>query len=1086
MQLRSPIFTLIAAAALGLGVAATPAAAQQTGMLSGSVQDATTARSLEAARVNILALNMGTLTNQQGRFQLANVPAGTHELRVEYLGYETVTEEVVVRPGETTTVSIDLTHVRIALSEIVVTGTAARTMQSKLPFDVATLSVQDLPVPSTTAAGLLQGKVAGVTVTSGTGRPGSAPSILLRGATSINASGRSQDPLYIVDGVIMGSSMVDIGALDVKNIEVVKGAAAASLYGSRAANGVIQITTKDGGELPEGTVSYTARTEFGQSNLNGEFNLPRHHQYRVNEEGAIVNADGSTCIEFTQCSSPQLAGNAVWRGDGESASDWNTVMSNPWPGTTYNQVDRFFTGGDFMENYLAVSGRSGDTNFHTSYNRTASEGVIIGQVGFERHAVRLNVDQQLRSDVQVSANAFYSRSTQEPEFTGGALFDLTRMRTGVNLVACESDRTKDCLDNPDDLALLVDPTNDESPNPLYELLVREIEETRGRFLGSADINFQPTEWLSLDGNVSYDRLDREQNNLFPKGYRTLRGSSVNEGFLSKFDETREALNANITAGLTFDLTHNIRNTTRLRYLYESQDNHWNSSSGFNFAVAEVPTLGNLQENFSISSSSQPVLSDGYFAITNFDISDRYVIDALVRNDGSSLFGENERRHTYYRLAGAWRLAQEDWFDFDGIDELKLRSSFGTAGGRPNWSAQYETYSVSGGRVRPVNLGNRQLKPEFSREFEAGVDAIVANRFIVNATYARTTTEDQILPVPLPSFSGFGTQWQNAGTLESTSWEAGLEARLVDNPGFSWTARVLYDRTNSTITELSVPPFQGGVGGGGGNLGNVFYYREGEQIGTFYGNHIAQSCADLPTDMSCDGFTVDQNGWLVWVGDGSLADNAWGTASDVQVRGATVDWGTPFLGECTDRVSGERATFCPVGNSMPDYQLSFASTLNWMGLSLYGLLHGERGFDVYNQPAQWATFRDNYGMFDQADVAPEQQKPVGYWKNGYYFNVGGLSPSNAFVEDGSYWKIREISATYRLTADQMRSIPGLNSMRSLALTLTGRNLFTWTDYQGYDPEVGTGGGTTGSASLARVEGYQYPNFRTFTFGVELIF
>lgn len=1074
--------TAVAVAMLLLGTS--PASAQD-GAVTGTVSDAQTGEPISGAQVFVQGTNLGTLTDQSGAYRLEGVPGGQQTVRVRLIGYAAASRSVQVSAGQATSANFQLQQRAIALDEVVVTGVSGATMQAKVPFSVTQMNADQMPVPSTSATGILQGKVAGVTITSGSGRPGSDPSVLLRGATSLDASGRSQEPLYIVDGAIVQGGMSAIGSLDIKNIEVVKGAAAASMYGSRAQNGVIQITTKDGSAQETNTVSYTVRSEYGQSGIEGSFLLPSRHEWAMNDAGtAFVNSDGSTCQIFAECSSPTVAGNAPWRESGAPAGSWNTIMANEWPGQTYDQVDRFMTDGEYYDVYGSASGNTGNTNFHASYNRTSEEGVMPGQEGFLRENVRLNVNQSLKENLNVAASAFYSASSEEPGFTGGALFDLTRMPAGIDLQGCEDDVTANCMDDPQNLILQPDPTNTESGNPLYQMLVREPLQEDSRFLGSANANYEPLPWFGIQANVSYDRTDVALEDYYPKGYRCIGGCSQEDGVLQKYDSQEEALNASVTGTFDFELTDDISNTTRLRYLYERQNILENNTEGTSFAVADVPTLDNLGNYSNIYSSSQPVRSDGYFLITNFDISDKYIVDLLVRNDGSSLFGEDERRHFYYRGAAAWRVTQEDWFADNGVfDELKLRYSYGTAGGRPSFEAQYETFNVSAGRVAPQTLGNNDLKPELSKEHEAGIDAIVADRFTLGVTYARTVTEDQIMEVPLPSFSGYATQWQNAGELTSNTWEASLQTDIIRGDDLSWSANVIWDRTRTEITGMNRPAFQYGVGGQG--LGTVFYAREGEEIGTFYGSQFARDCGDLPEGTSCDGFTQNEDGFLVWTGGSGLDANNWGQSSDVLVGGTPVSWGTPFQGRCTDRTSGEETTFCPVGNSTPDWSGSFSSTFTWGGLQVYGLLHTEQGFDVYNQPLEWAVFQRTAGIYDSEAGQPlEQQKPLGYYDA--WYGVNGLAPDDEFVEDGSYVKLREVSLRYRFTQDQLSSVPGLNVFNSVALRVSGRNLVTWTDYRGFDPEVGESGGDTGSAAIARVAGYQYPNFRTFQAGLELNF
>jgi hypothetical protein len=796
----------------------------------------------------------------------------------------------------------------------------------------------------------------------------------------------------------------------------------------------------------------------------------------------FITTEGDEC-EWLLCGGrPALAGNASWREAGETPSQWNSVQSGRWPGQTFDQVSRFFESGDFLQNYISAEGRAGATNFHVSVSNLQEDGIMPGnRPGYDRTNLRVNVDQSMNERINVQASAFYSRSSQGefPETAGNPMFQLTRMPAGVDL-------TSEDPFVPGDIVLNVDIANQEQPNPLYEMHNRHFSEDRTRFLGSLNVRYSPLSWMDLDLNGSFDRADRTEEDLRPKGYRTINPSSgTNEGNLNKFSSFDEALNASVTATLRRNFGDDISNTTQFRYLYEDAYRETQSVGGYEFAVGDVPTIGNLNaDNISGGSFDRTIRADGYFALTEFDLYDKYIVHALVRNDGSSLFGEDQRRQWYYRGSAAWRVSEEPFFNVPGIDEFKLRYSLGTAGSRPRFEAQYETYSVGGGRVTPVTLGNRDLKPEFQVEHEAGIDAgLFNNRVSLGLTYAQSETRDQILQVPLASFAGFGSQWQNAGTVESKTYEATLDLRLVDRPNFSWSSRVLFDRTTSEVTEMNRPAFQYGVGGQG--LGSVFYAREGERIGTFYGRQAATSCAHLPVGVSCDGFAVNDDGLLVWVGAGGLASQDWGAPSDVTVRGAPLLWGTAFIGECNDP-DGERTTFCPVGNSIPDYTFNVSQTMRLFGLNVYALVSHVSGFDVYNQPLQWAVFAQYSGIMDQAGVAADQQKPYGYYTTGLYQNLGGLAPSSVFIEDATFTKLREVSLSYRFNADQLSGIAGLNRIGGLGLSLTGRNLLTFTDYRGFDPEVGKSGGNTGSSAVARVEGYQYPNFRTWTAALELIF
>jgi TonB-linked SusC/RagA family outer membrane protein len=1061
-------------ALLALALSWSLPASAQTGSVSGTVVDASTGRPLDAVQVGletvgVVEARLGGLTQVSGRFFIGGVPAGEYLLRADLLGFRSTSRRVTVVSGQTLEVEFRLEPQAISLSEVVVTGVAGATQRTKLPFDVAQVRGAELPVPGMNAAQSLQGKVPGATVVMGSGRPGAAPSILLRGVNSLNASGRDQEPLYIVDGVILGSGLADIDALDIQSIEVVKGAAAASLFGSRAGSGVIQVRTRRGVEMPDEQLRYTLRTEYGGADLPRvpSMLLSRKHRFQTSQ-GKFVDLDGSLC-DWLDCRQPRETG----------SNAWDTYNDREWPGPTYDQVSRFFTRASFLQSNLSVEGRLARTNFLASASHMDQEGILRFTPGFTRSNFRLNVDQKVLDGLTIQTSAFYSRSSQgrPSETAGNTLFDLTRVPAGVDLLA---------VDAQGNLLPLINPTDLESENPLFTLKTREETEARERFLGGANLSYSPTGWLTVDANVSFDRLDADWE-IFQRDPRLCQEDcgTGEQDTVHKLQSRRDAMNTSMTASARWNLGRRVRNSSVFRYLYETDDYEASGTSGYDFAAAEAPTFTNTDPSLMASGTyAQTVRADGYFFLTNFEVSDRYILDALLRNDGSSLFGEDQRRHWYYRVGGAWRLSQEDFFDLSFVDELKLRYSLGTAGGRPSFSARYEIYTTAGGRVSPLNLGNRDLRPEFSTEQEMGVDlSMLDYRAILSVSYAQTSTEGQILPVPQPSYSGFWIQWRNAGTVDSKTWEASLNLRLVERSNLTWNARLIYDRSRSEIRDLDVPPFVYGVGGV--HMDNVFYARKGERIGTLYGGIVARSCADLPAGVSCAGFQVNDDGFLVWAGAGGLGDPRWGTDGPV-VGGAPVKWGTPFAGVCIDRLTGEESSYCPVGNTLPDYNAGLSTTLSWKGVRAYALLSRSAGFHVYNQPLQWGFLKRMTAYFDQDPGVPAiEKKPLGYY-DAWYGATGGLGPNSLFVEDGSFTKLREVSLSYRATPGFLRRLAGPDRLSAVGITLTGRNLFTWTDYRGYDPEVGRSGGDTGSSAIARVDGYAYPNFRTWTAAIELVF
>ncbi|MFQ5536037.1 MAG: SusC/RagA family TonB-linked outer membrane protein [Gemmatimonadota bacterium] len=1051
MKLWGKCVPILAGAALVFAAHAAPAAAQATGTITGTVVDATSGRTLESAQVFIPALNMGGLTNQQGRFLILNVPVGTHQLRVELIGYTPAEETVTVSAGQTTTVELRVNSTALKLQELVVTGVAGETPRVKLPFTVEKVDVADMPVPSPSADGLIQGKMAGVKVVRGSGKPGDEASIMLRGPTTITGS---QAPLIIVDGVITDNTLADIEALDVESVEVVKGAAASSLYGSRAANGVVQIQTKRGSGLSVDQSRVTVRNEYGSQDLEGRIGLSNAHPYKINASGsAYVACDG------TEFSWDQIGQGVTVCLDGFDGSQdpARTFQDNPYIGPTYDQLSVLFNGGNFYSNYVAVEGRSGSSNYRASFTNDREEGILTGNDGFKRRNFRLNIDHQVWDNLDISLNTYYAQSIQD-EVGSGPFFSATFLPPNVDLTALDEDGT---------LRIAADPLSLEE-NPLYEIENRQTTDKRDRFMGSAFVRYSPASWFDVEGNFSIDRYDFNRTDLYPKGYKQLEADPLG-GSLFKNDALSNDINASLTASINYafgDLT----TRTKLRYLLEDQHTETFSAEGQDFAVADVPSLGNLQNGKNVNSSIQDITAEGYFFITAFDYQGKYVGDVMVRRDGSSLFGPEERWQTYYRASGAWRIAQEDFWPFDAIDEFKIRYSYGTAGDRPRFSAQYETYSVSQGQILPVTLGNKKLKPAFAQEQEFGLDLVFLSRYSLSLAYADTKVTDQILQVPLPGFAGFQSQWRNAGTLESTAFEASLEASLIESADMSWSARVNFDRIRQTITKLDVPPYRS----------SFFWIREGEPLGAFYGHRFASSCNDLPSGVDCSQFQVNDDGYLVFVGAGNsytdgLSKQLWGTSGES--GGNSYDWGMPFYA-----VDADGNNFLPLGNTTPDFTLSWSSNFRYKNLSLYALFDMEQGADIYNQTAQWALREWRGEMADQTGKPDELKKPVAYYSVLYDVN----DFSSAFVEDGSYLKLRELSLRYTFDSDQLARFFGGSTLglESATLNLIGRNLKTWTDFTGYDPEVGQASG--GSDAIGRIDNYSYPNFRTITASLELIF
>jgi TonB-linked SusC/RagA family outer membrane protein len=1048
VRVRRSLTTVLGLVAL-LGVAAMPARAQ-TGSITGRVIDRSTDQPLVGAQVYLDGTAIGGLTQEDGRYTLSGVPNGTYTVVVQLIGYANGrAENVVVRGGQAAVVDFEVAITALKLEEVVVTGTVDPIAGVKVPFTVGKVTKQDMPVPAARAETSLQGRVAGVRVSRPTGQPGSGADVLLRGATSIFTDDRTNEPLYVVDGVILGSDLVDIDASDIESIEVVKGAAAASLYGSRASAGVVQITTSRGRDVSEGSTRFLVRSEYGFNKINIRRNyITRHHHYLVDPARGYIDADGNTVAKDSRVVDPNL------------------IADNEYPGPLYDHLDLFFNAGAYLRNSFSIAQNTRNTNFMVSFNTQNDEGVVsgvcdealfnplpvpedCGNDGSWLYGLRANLDHRLRDDLNFSVSTYYSRYRQED---ADVFYDIMFMPPDVDMRTKNSDG-EPFLIQPDEFTL--------QENPLYRLAYQEDEDVRSRFTGSVTTRYSPANWFSLEANASFDRSDRHNNNYTPIGFKNL--ETVSTGSVTRNNGLTQALNANVAASFlrTFG---NLTTRTKFQYLLEKETNDTRNAFGSSLSVSGVPDI-DVATTYDAGSSFEEIRSLGYSAITGLDYAGKYIGEVMFRRDGSSLFGPGERWHNYYRASGAWRISEEPWWFIPALNEFKLRYSLGTAGGRPAFDYRYEVWNVSsGGNLSKGTLGNTELKPEHQREHEFGVDMILNNRYSLQLVYARSKVEDQLLEVPLPGVYGYSSQWQNAGTIESKTFEATLEARLIEQPDLQWSLNVVADRTRSKITEFDRSCF-----------GNTPYYCAGTRIGTLRGVNwltAKEQLAQLHPGAS-DQFDINDDGLLVWVGSGNtyrdgLAKGLWGTSGEVD--GTSYNWGIPIRQLDADGLPAA----VPIADANPDVNLGLGSNIRWKGVTLYALFDAKIGGEVYNNTRQWA-YRDNtHADYDQAGKPDELKKPVSYYQRLYLTN----SQNSWFVEKGAYVKLRDVVLQYRFSRNQLDKLLGGIGIEQLTLGLTGRNLFTWTDYTGFDPEVGS--------LRTAYDGFEYPNFRTFTLKADVQF
>jgi hypothetical protein len=548
-------------------------------------------------------------------------------------------------------------------------------------------------------------------------------------------------------------------------------------------------------------------------------------------------------------------------------------------------------------------------------------------------------------------------------------------------------------------------------------------------------------------------------------------------------------------------THNFGKdlTSRLdaRYTFEHKQGNGVSGSGNTLTLPGLLDLGNATTSLDggYSESRQRTLA-GSLGL-NLGYKDRYFFDGSARKDGSSLFGEDQRYHNYYRGSFAWLASDEPWWSAlsDKVDQFKIRAAVGTAGGRPSYAAQYEVLTIGGGgSISAQTLGNKNLRPETTLETEYGLDMEFFHKYGVQLTYARDITTDQILQVPPSVASGFSSQWTNAGTLDSKTWELSLNAPIITRRALVWTSRLNWDQTRSVITALNRPEYTDGNR----------RVRVGERFGTVYGKKFVRNCNELPADFAarCGSgkeWQANDEGYIVWVGQGNtykdgVTKNLWqaqlggcmlngvartditGARNCIAAGGTpNTPWGQPIVhwGMLTTiRDSSGVAQPLAIGNSQPGWKIGWSHNLQYKRVNVYALIDRTFGNKVYNEDRHWS-----WGDFmtkdeQQNGKSVETAKPIGYyWRATSPENAAGvggmyevLGANSISFEDGSYTKLREVSVSYNIGT--IRRVPG-----NWSVTAIGRNLYTWTKFTGWDPDVGS--------AIYSEQSSGYPQIRNLT-------
>ena len=962
----------------------TLAAAQATGTVQGRVTDAGNGQPLANAQVRIEGTVLGALSDASGQYTVTSVPTGRRTVVARRIGYGEGRRTADVTSAAAVTVDISMTAAATTLGEVVVTGVATPTTRRELPNTVESVSgeaIRDAPAVSAIDQAL-QGKIAGALISENSGQPGGGVSIRLRGTNSILGGA---EPLYVIDGVIVDNNaealvslganatrggaalsnrLADLDPADVERIEVLKGAAAAALYGSRANNGVIQIFTRRG---RAGEARITASTEVSTSET------PEKYQLVSIPIAGVADSIG-------------LPGRGIRPGQ---------------PVQRYDIQDQIFRRAYSTNQRLSLAGGADNTTYYVAGSWQNEEGTVRKN-DYNRLNFRGTVTQHLRPTIDLTIHGNIIRSKAnfiiEGEQTNGVFTSIIFTPTAFN-------------PNFDTLTGRYPYNPILGPNPLEILERYEAPEELSRFVGGADATWTPLSSLTLKYVVGIDDYRREVRYLQPP----LVNSATFTGSIQNPVQFSRQFNNDLTANHVWSYSDRLRFNSGAGFRFTS-----NRSEVLRAAASDLPPEQTLVGG-AIQSASQEefeVRTLGFFVEERMSFNERLFLTGGVNFEASSAFGEDSRWQSFPRVGASWVIGEEPLFEGAErlFSSLRLRAAYGQTGGQPPGAyfrfANFDNTSFAGraGLVESTIRGNPELKPERQREWEIGADAgWWGDRILLEGTYYDKRTTDLVLNVPLPASSGALRQFQNIGVLTNKGVELALNTINVARPNFTWRSRLTYAANRNRIERLTASSDTIIVG----YLNAVI---EGQPIGVFYGGVYQRDAS---------GNRIHRDTTI----SGVLYRNMPRRLRDSVVVGGVV----------TSRPLANRI----IGDPNPDFTMALLNTVELpRGIELSVLLDGRFGNDV-------ANFTRRITEFFGADKNVEKEirgdtVPFTYARS----PVGRINVYEEYIEDGSFVKLREVALSIPLSASLVSRIGG----RGATIRLAGRNLYTWTDYTGLDPEV----------------------------------
>ncbi|UKT64684.1 SusC/RagA family TonB-linked outer membrane protein [Pedobacter mucosus] len=1072
----------------------------QDKVVSGTVKEAETNLVLPGVTVRIQGTTIATVTDKNGYYRISS-PSVTSTIVFSAIGMLEYKEVV----GNKTSINVILKTDSKQLSEVIINAIGVETERDKFGSSIST--VKGSAVASSGETTLLTGissKVSGVLITRNGGDPGSGGYIQIRGQNTINGSAQ---PLFIVDGmpvsnssdnagtaagngIIQQSRINDINPEDIESLEVLKGASAAALWGTRAANGVIIITTKKG-KNSDGKVNITFKSTLSLDRVNklpelqntyGQGTLGFYNQGDKLSFGDLISA--RTGGNDTYITSPTASGYQGYTQLQDGSTRYAIApgnAANPHGGKNSREVfDRYgdiFQTGHFIDNSISLSGGDAKSSIFVSYANLSQDGVIKAFSEYDRNTARVNAATKFNSWIKASVNVGYTKTkslrVQEGDNVDGLLLGTTRTPADFNNALYKGVYTNvanEVLQNAHvsyrnplgkDLGTIYS-------NPVWNINNNKNNSEVDRLTGVFELGLTPLPWLNITGRSGIDNYVDDRTERFARN-----SALFLNGYLSKNQISEKQFNTDIFASANKSFSENFGGTVLVGVNYNSRRRATRSDAISNLIVPTAPDIltNALNSNLSASNYSSLIRTYAYYLQTDLEAYDMFFLTLSGRSESASTFGDSASNSFFFPSAAlAWQITKIKGLDnIPFLNFAKLRLTWGQVGIQPQPYLNFTTFSPAiygdtftrglssistlygGGYVRSLTEGNDNLRPERKTESEIGIDLrLFNNRLNISATGYTNQTKDVILPLNVPSETGFTIRNTNAAVLSNKGLEIDVNGDALRLGEFRWNLSATFAMNRNVVKSLAAATVY--------TLPDSYMQNAslipGQPFGIFYS-----------TDFLKDGngkYILDNNGF-------------------------------PQAG-----ISNEI-----IGNPNPKWQGGLGSTFSYKNVSLFVLFDRIAGNDFFN-----GTRGSLYSIGTHADQGQTVVAPQGGLKdvNGNLIAAGtsfqgqikdfGAGPvainqawwqgrgsaSNSasykqFVEDGSTTRLREATLRYSINA---KSIKFLSKLSSIDFNVTGRNLVLWTKYTGTDPEVNISG-----AGLARGQDwFTNPNTKSVLFSVQV--